>query len=84
MSSPYADPHNERLRLAAFDRLFLGIRPDYTVEVRPSILAESDGPMLRHGLQGVHHQPIWTPRSAELKPDPELLERRYERFRRAG
>jgi len=28
--------------------------------------------------------PTWMPRSAELKPDRDLLERRYERFRRAG
>jgi hypothetical protein len=45
---------------------------------------ETDGPMLRHGLQGVHNQRIWTPRSTELKPDRDLLERRYERFRKAG
>jgi hypothetical protein len=45
---------------------------------------ETDGPMLRHGLQGVHNQRIWTPRSAELRPDRDLLERRYERFRKAG
>ena len=68
----------------AFDKLLIGIRPDYTVEVRPSILEEQDGPMLRHGLQGVHNQRIWTPRSTDLKPDPSFLERRYERFRKAG
>lgn len=72
-----------RLHHGAFDRFLIGIRPDYTVEVRPSILKESDGPMLRHGLQDVHNQRIWTPRSAERKPDPVLLERRYERFRKA-
>jgi hypothetical protein len=37
--------------------------------------------MLRHGLQGVHNQRIWTPCSEERKPDPEFLERRYERFK---
>jgi putative restriction endonuclease len=73
-----------RLHHGAFDRYFIGIRPDYTVEVRRSILEETDGPMLRHGLQGAHNQRIWTPRSAERKPNPDLLERRYERFRKAG
>jgi len=73
-----------RLHHGAFDRYFIGIRPDYTVEVRRSILEESDGPMLRHGLQGAHNQRIWTPRSEAKKPDPELLERRFERFRKAG
>jgi hypothetical protein len=45
---------------------------------------ETDGPMLLHGLQGVHNQRISTPRSNELKPDRDLLERRYERFLKAG
>ena len=73
-----------RLHHGAFDRFLIGIRPDYTVEVRRSILEETDGPMLRHGLQGVHKQKIWTPRSTERKPDRELLERRFERFLEAG
>ena len=47
---------------------------------RRAPLEETDGPMLHHGLQGVHNQRIWTPRSSELKPDRDLLERRYERF----
>ena len=70
-----------RLHHGAFDTNFIGIRPDYTVEVRRSILEESDGPMLRHGLQGLHNQRIWTPRSPLHKPDRDLLEQRYERFR---
>jgi putative restriction endonuclease len=73
-----------RLHHGAFDTYLLGIRPDYTVEVRRSVLEETDGPMLRHGLQGVHNQRIWTPRSANLKPARDLLERRYERFLKAG
>ena len=73
-----------RLHHGAFDRYFIGIRPDYTVEVRRSVLEETDGPMLKHGLQGAHNQRIWTPRSAEKKPDRHLLERRYERFLKAG
>jgi len=73
-----------RLHHGAFDTYLLGVRPDYTVDVRRSVLDETDGPMLRHGLQGVHNQRIWTPRSSELKPDRDLLERRYERFLKAG
>ncbi len=72
-----------RLHHGAFDRNLIGIRPDYTVDVRRSILEETDGPMLLHGLQGIHNQRIWTPRSNDLKPDRALLERRYERFRKA-
>ena len=40
--------------------------------------------MFRHGLQGVHNQRIWTPRSAELKPDPGPLEQRHETSRKVG
>lgn len=35
-----------KLHHAAFDRRFLGIRPDYMVEVRRDLLEENDGPML--------------------------------------
>lgn len=73
-----------RLHHGAFDRYLIGIRPDYTVEVRRSVLEETDGPMLKHGLQGAHNQRIWTPQSREKKPDKDLLERRYERFLKAG
>ena len=73
-----------KLHHAAFDRHFVGIRPDYEVVVRQDIREESDGPMLLHGLQGVHGQRIQLPRAPEWKPDPERLARRYERFRAAG
>jgi putative restriction endonuclease len=73
-----------RLHHGAFDAYLLTVRPDYTVEVRKSVLEESDGPMLRHGLQGIHNQRIALPRSRKLRPNPELLDRRYLRFRKAG
>ena len=43
-----------KLHHAAFDRFFFAIRPDYVIEVRPSVLRESDGPMLVVGLQQIH------------------------------
>jgi len=73
-----------KLHHAAFDAYFLAVRPDYTIEVRRSILDEHDGPMLLHGLQGLHNTRIWHPRSPTRRPDPELLARRYERFREAS
>lgn len=72
-----------KLHHAAFDRNLLGIRPDYRVELRRDILTESDGPMLREGLQRFEGAEIWTPRQADLKPKPEFLEERYELFRNA-
>jgi putative restriction endonuclease len=52
--------------------------------VRPSILEESDGPMLLVGLKQVHGQMIEVPRSVRDRPDPARLELRYERFKRAS
>jgi putative restriction endonuclease len=66
---------------AAFDRFLLGVRPDYVIEVRKDILREKDGPMLIHGLQGLHLKHILIPRSAELRPNPDLLDRRFQQFR---
>ena len=73
-----------KLHHAAFDRMFFAIRPDYRIEVRPSILAESDGPMLVVGLQQIHDRTIYLPRRAADRPDPNRLEQRYEEFRQAS
>jgi putative restriction endonuclease len=73
-----------KLHHAAFDRYFVGVREDYVVEVRTDILNESDGPMLIHGLQKIHGTKIIVPRLTELRPNPEFLSIRYERFRAAG
>jgi putative restriction endonuclease len=72
-----------KLHHAAFDRFFLGIRPDYTVELRRAVLEEDDGPMLLHGLKELHGRRIELPRSRRQWPDPERLAHRYEQFRGA-
>ncbi|NKB86606.1 MAG: HNH endonuclease [Acidobacteria bacterium] len=69
-----------KIHHAAYDRGFIGVRPDRIVEVRSDLLEEEDGPMLRHGLQGMHGQRIHIPRRAGDQPDPEALARRYARF----
>jgi len=73
-----------KLHHAAYDRFFLGITPDYRIEVRQDVLDEEDGPMLRHGLKGLHGGKLIVPRSAKAKPDPERLEVVYGRFLAAG
>ena len=73
-----------RLRHAAFDRLILGVRPDYVVHVRPDILYEIDGPMLRHGLQGLEGQRIVVPSRRVNRPDEVRLGVRWERFLGVG
>jgi putative restriction endonuclease len=73
-----------KLHHAAFDANIIGIRPDHVIEVRRDVLAEIDGPMLTHGLQGVERQQIVVPRRPVLRPNPEFLEERFELFRQAS
>lgn len=72
------------LHHTAFDRYFVGLRPDYVIEVRADIRRERDGPTLVHAIQALHGTRIVLPRSAPLRPDPRLVEVRYEQFRRAA
>lgn len=69
-----------KIHHAAFDHNILGIRPDLTVHIRQDILDEIDGPMLRHGLQGMHNYAVTAPRRTDAKPDSDRLEERYEEF----
>ena len=73
-----------KLHHAAFDANIIGIRPDLAIEVRRDVLAEIDGPMLQHGLQGTHGVHIWVPARPDRRPAHENLEERYELFRAAG
>jgi putative restriction endonuclease len=73
-----------KIHHAAFDGFFLGIRPDYVIEIRQDLLEEVDGPMLRHGLQELHgHQLMSIPKRRLDRPKAELLEHKYEQFRMA-
>jgi len=73
-----------RLHHAAFDRFFIGVRPDYVIEIRPDLLVETDGPTLRHAIQGLQGQPIILPRRREHLPSVDLLAMRYDRFLEAA
>ena len=61
----------------------LGINPDYIIQVRRDVLDEDDGPMLLHGLKGLHNSHIVLPSSKVNWPKQEYLERRYQKFRDA-
>jgi putative restriction endonuclease len=73
-----------KLHHAAFDANILGIRPDYEIEIRLDVLEETDGPMLKHGLQGFHRGRLLTPRRQVLWPKREFLEERYALFKKAS
>ena len=72
------------LHHAAFDKYFIGIRPDYVLEVRKDLLDEKDGPTLAHAIQGLHNTSIVLPKRREHVPARESLEMRYELFRRSS
>lgn len=73
-----------KIHHAAFDSFLMGVRPDYSIQVRADVLVEEDGPTLRYALQGLHGSRIELPRQRAARPNPDLLEERYERFVEAG
>lgn len=89
-TEPGGDPHVRNglslctLHHAAFDRYFIGLRPDCIIEVREDLRRERDGPTLVHAIQALHGSRIVLPRRAEYRPGKELLTVRYERFRQAA
>ena len=74
-----------KIHHAAYDRAILGISPDLKVRLNAEVLAEVDGPMLRHGLQEFHGQALrQIPKTKRDRPDPDRLSARFEAFLRAG
>lgn len=69
-----------KIHHAAYDRNLLGIAPDHIVHLSPGVMAETDGPMLRHGLQEMDGRTLAVPRAKTERPDPERLALRYEEF----
>lgn len=70
-----------KLHHSAYDASILGVTPNYIVEIREDVLEEVDGPMLQHGLKDLHGSKLVLPRNALLRPDQDLLAKRYEGFR---
>jgi putative restriction endonuclease len=68
----------------AYDRNLMGIDPEGVVHIARRLRDETDGPMLREGLQGFHGGVIVRPRRAEDQPDPARLGVRFDRFAAAS
>jgi putative restriction endonuclease len=73
-----------KIHHAAFDANIIGVTPDYLIKVREDILLESDGPMLKHGIQELQNQKLILPNHKNLWPDRDRLSIRYDKFRQAG
>lgn len=70
-----------KIHHAAYDQNLMGIRPDRVVEINRDLLAETDGPMLKYGLQQMHGTTITLPRRRIEQPSADALEWRYEQFK---
>ena len=69
-----------KIHHAAYDNNYIGIRPDYKIVVRPDIMNEQDGPMLKHGLQEMDNEKLILPKTVRDRPDPERLSKRFDGF----
>jgi putative restriction endonuclease len=73
-----------KIHHAAYDENLVGIDPDFRVHVSSSLLLETDGPMLKHGLQEMHGRTLTLPTRRADRPDPERLAIRFAEFQQAG
>jgi putative restriction endonuclease len=73
-----------KLHHAAFDRFIIGVSPEYTVHVRRDVLEETDGPILRYGLQKLEGSRLYLPQSNKNWPNRQALGWRFERFKAAA
>ena len=73
-----------KLHHAAYDSFIIGLTPDFIIQVREDILEEEDGPVLQHGLKGLHKTKLILPSSKSHYPSRDALDWRYSRFTRAG
>jgi putative restriction endonuclease len=73
-----------KLHHAAYDSFILGVTPDFVIQVREDILHEEDGPVLQHGLKGLHQSRLILPKSKAQWPSRDALEWRYSRFIHPG
>ncbi len=73
-----------KIHHAAYDADIFGIDPTYKVGVRPDVLMEHDGPTLRYTLQEINGSKIELPPRRAARPDPELLDVRWQRFQKAS
>ena len=71
-----------KLHHSAYDSFIIGITPDYIIQVRKDILEEEDGPVLQHGLKGLHNTKLTLPNTRNQWPNRNSLAWRYDRFQK--
>jgi len=73
-----------KIHHAAFDQNLIGISPDYRVHVSAAVMSESDGPMLKHGIQEMDGVTLHLPRAQRERPSEARLETRFAAFKAAS
>ncbi|QIS21784.1 hypothetical protein [Nocardia terpenica] len=63
---------------------YLGISPDYQILINKDLLADEDGPMLKHGLQEMHGRRLSVPSARGERPSRDRLAERFDEFKAAG
>lgn len=66
---------------AAFDAHLIGIDPDFTIHISPSLLDMNDGPMFEHGLKAMDGKKLRPPLRPMDAPDRDRLAQRFDLFR---
>lgn len=69
-----------KIHHVSYDNNFLGIDSDYKVHINRELLHETDGPMLKYGIQDMHGRLISIPESVSNRPDRERLTERFAEF----
>lgn len=71
-----------RIHHAAYDHNLIGVSPDMKIHVGPEIMsARNEGPVIEHGLQGLHQVDLQPPISERYRPSRQRLEVRFDEFR---
>jgi putative restriction endonuclease len=73
-----------KIHHAAFDQNILGIDANYKIKIRHDILQETDGPMLKYGIQLLEKNSLILPKDKRNYPDKERLSIRFDLFLKAG
>ncbi len=69
-----------KIHHTAYDQNLLGISPDYKVHINSDLLAEKDGPMLKHGIQEMNRRTLQLPKKTAEQPNKYALDFRYQQF----
>ena len=69
-----------KIHHSAYDATLLGIDTDFSIHIRADVMQESDGPMLKYGLQEMHGKDLILPSQQDHWPDLSRLSHRFHQF----